>query len=117
MTSLNPAREGVTLQLSDSSGQLYCHDIALATTKGALKHGLFRFRDKTGTLADGLQRVRFKIRKDGRIVFRATGGKMSLRPATDGALRVTLRVGNRCMQTTATLRSRSLKTGTRSVYP
>jgi hypothetical protein len=30
---------------------------------------------------------------------------------------VTLRVGNICMQTTATLRSRAMKLGTRSVYP
>jgi hypothetical protein len=30
---------------------------------------------------------------------------------------VTLRVGNRCMQTTVTFRSRAMKLGTRSVYP
>jgi hypothetical protein len=116
-SSLNPASDGVTLQLSDANGQLYCHDIALATTKGALKHGVFRFRDRTGTLAAGLQRVRFKIRKDGRIVFRAAGGKMNLRPATDNGLRVTLRVGDLCLQTSATLRSRSMKVGSRSVFP
>jgi hypothetical protein len=114
---LNPASDGITLQLSDATGQVYCHDIALATTKGTLKHGVFRFRDKTGTLAAGLQRVRFKVRKDGQIVFRAAGGKMNLRAATSSGLRVTLRVGNRCMQTTATLRSRAMKLGTRSVYP
>jgi hypothetical protein len=116
-TSLNPARDGVTLQLSDGGGQLYCHDIAIATTKVGLKHGVFRFRDKTGTLAAGLRQARFKIRKNGQIVFRAAGSKMQLRPATDPGLRVTLRVGDLCMQTTATLRSRSMKVGTRSVFP
>jgi hypothetical protein len=105
------------LQLSDRNGQLYCHDIAVATTKAGLKHGVFRFRDKTGTLAAGLRQARFKIRKDGRIVFRATGSKMELRPSTDDGLRVTLRVGDLCMQTAATLHSRQLKVGTRSVFP
>ena len=113
--SLDP-RDGVTLQLSDGSGQLYCHDIGVVTTKAGLKHGVFRFRDKTGTLAGGLQTARFKIRKNGQLVFRATGNKMHLRNA-DGGLTVTLRVGDVCMQTTAALRARPAKLGTRSVFP
>ena len=116
-TSLDPAHPELTLQLSDRDGQLYCHDLALATTKGALKRGVFRFRDGTGTLADGLQRARVKIRKDGRIVFRAAGGKMHLRSAADSGLTVTLRVGGMCMQTTAALRARAAKVGTRNVFP
>jgi len=113
--SLDP-RDGVTLQLSDGSGQLYCHDIGVVTTKAGLKHGVFRFRDKTGTLAGGLQTARFKIRKNGQLVFRATSNKMHLRDA-DGGLTVTLRVGGMCMQTTAALRARPAKLGTRSVFP
>ena len=113
--SLDP-RDGVTLQLSDGSGQLYCHDIGVVTTKAGLKHGVFRFRDKTGTLAAGLQTARFKIRKNGQIVFRATGNKMHLRNA-DGGLTVTLRVGGMCMQTTAALRARPAKVGSRNVFP
>jgi uncharacterized repeat protein (TIGR01451 family) len=114
--SLDP-RDGVTLQLSDSNGQLYCHDIDVTTTKAGLKHGVFRFRDKTGTLAAGLQRARFKIRKDGQLVFRATGSKMHLRNATDSGLTVTLRVGGMCMQTTAALRAKPAKLGSRNVFP
>src|SRR5262249_26599916 len=53
-SNLNPARDGVTLQLSDADGQLYCHDIGVGGTKGAVKRGLFRFSDRTGTRADGL---------------------------------------------------------------
>jgi hypothetical protein len=113
--SLDP-RDGVTLQLSDGNGQLYCHDIAVVTTKAALKHGVFRFRDKTGTLAAGLQNARFKIRKNGQLVFRATGNKMHLRNA-NGGLTVTLRVGGVCMQTTAALRARPAKVGSRNVFP
>jgi hypothetical protein len=113
--NLDP-RDGVTLQLSDGNGQLYCHDIGVVTTKAGLKHGVFRFRDKTGTLAAGLQNARFKIRKNGQLVFRATGKKMDLRNA-DGGLTVTLRVGGLCMQTTAALRARPAKVGTRDVFP
>lgn len=116
-TSLDPAHAALTLQLSDHEGQLYCHDLALVTTKAASKRGVFRFRDKTGTAAAGLQRARLKIRKDGRIVFRAAGGKMHLRSAANSGLTVTLRVGGMCMQTTAALRARPAKVGTRNVFP
>jgi len=114
---LDPVRDGVTLQLSDRDGRLYCHDIALVTTKGGLKRGVFRFRDKAGTLAAGLQQARLKIRKDGQIVFRAAGGKMHLRTPADTGVRVTLRAGGQCMQTTALLRTRPAKIGTRNTFP
>ncbi len=113
--SLDPVRDGVTLQLSDRDGRLYCHDLALVGTRGG--RSLFRFRDEAGNLAEGLQRARLKIRKDGRIVFRATGGKMNLRTPEDSGVRVTLRVGGQCMQTNALLRSRPAKLGTRNTYP
>ena len=115
--SLDPVRDGVTLQLSDGDGRLYCHDLALVTTRAALKRRVFRFRDRTGTLAAGLQRARLKIRTDGRIVFRAAGGKMQLRTPVDTGMRVTLRVGGQCMETTALLRPRPAKVGTRNTFP
>jgi hypothetical protein len=58
-----------------------------------------------------------KIRKNGQIVFRAAGGKMHLRNARDGGVTVTVRVGGMCMQTTAALRARPAKVGSRSVFP
>jgi uncharacterized repeat protein (TIGR01451 family) len=116
-TPVDLANSGITLQLSDNEGQLYCHDLGLVATKGAAKRGVFRFRDKSGSVADGLQRARLKFRKDGQVVFRAAGGKMQLRSAGDGGVTVTLRVGGMCMQTTAALRARPAKLGTRSVFP
>jgi uncharacterized repeat protein (TIGR01451 family) len=116
-TSLDPVRDGASLQLSDRDGRLYCQDLALVTTKAALKRGVFRFRDKAGTLAAGLQRARLKIRKDGRIVFRAAGGKMHLRTPADTGVRVTLRAGGQCMQTTTLLRTRPTKVGTLNTFP
>lgn len=88
-------RDGVTLQIADTDGQIYCHDIPVVAKKRLLKRGVFRFRDRTGTVADGLRNARIKIRKDGRVVFRAAGRKMSFRTPTGNGLAVTLRVGNR----------------------
>src|SRR4029453_14078278 len=77
--SFNPSRDGVTLQIADSDGQIYCHDIPVRATKRGLKRGIFRFRDRTGTQAAGPRTVRFKVRKDGRVVFRAKGRKLPFR--------------------------------------
>src|SRR5262249_37998522 len=54
--TFNPAGDGVTLQIADHSGQVYCHNIPLASKPRWLKHGVFRFSDKTGTAASGLRR-------------------------------------------------------------
>jgi hypothetical protein len=114
---LDPVHDGVTLQLSDLDGELYCHDLALVTTKSGLKRGVFRFSDRTGTRAAGLQRARLKIRKDGQIVFRAAGGKMHLRTPADTGVKVTLRAGGQCMQSTVVLRTNPSKVGTRNIFP
>src|SRR5262249_29446473 len=115
--TFNPASDGVTLQIADPSGQVYCHDIPVTSKPRLLKHGVFRFSDKTGTAASGLRRVRFKIRKDGRIVVRAVGRKMSYRTPTGPDLMVTLRVGNQCLQATPKLRPAKAKVGTRITFP
>ena len=78
---------------------------------------MFRFRDRTGTQAGGLQKVRFKIRKDGRVVFRAKGRKMQFRAPAGNGVGVTLRVGDQCTSATAALRSRRAQSGTRMVFP
>src|SRR5262249_59767201 len=100
--TFDPASDGVSLQIADHSGQVYCHTIPLASKPGWLKHGVFRFRDKTGSAADGLRRVRFKIRKDGRVVVRAVGRKMSYRTPTGTDLTVTLPAANQCLHATPT---------------
>jgi hypothetical protein len=114
---LDAVRAGATLQLSDRDGGLYCQNLALVTTKRGLKRGVFRFKDRAGTLAAGLQRARLKIGKDGRIVFRAAGAKMHLRTPAESGVTVTLRAGGQCMQANALLRNRPTKVGTRNTYP
>jgi hypothetical protein len=114
--SFNPTRDGVTLQIADRDGQIYCHDIPVRATKRGLKHGVFRFRDRTGAQAGGLRSVRFKIRKDGRVVFRARGRKLPFRSPA-GAVDVTLRVGGQCTHTTPVLRTSSTQSVTRILFP
>src|SRR5262249_43318165 len=115
--SFSPTRDGVTLQIADRDGQIYCHDIPMRATKRGLKHGVFRFRDRTGARADGLRTVRFKIRKDGSVVFRAKGGKMPFRAPAGDNVDLTLRVGGQCTHTTAALRTRATHSVTRILFP
>jgi uncharacterized repeat protein (TIGR01451 family) len=115
--AVDPVRDGVTLQLSDGAGRLYCHDLAMVTSPRARRRGVFRFTDRAGTRADGLQRVRLKIRRNGTMVFRAAGRKLDLRTPADGDVQVTLRVGGQCLRTAASLRARPAKQGIRNTYP
>jgi hypothetical protein len=113
----DPARDGITLQIADRDGQIYCHDIPVRSSKRGLKRGVFRFRDRTGKQAGGLRTVRFKIRKDGKVVFRAKGRKMQFRTPAGNDVGVTLRVGDQCTHATTTVRSRPVHSGTRIVFP
>ena len=97
---------------------MYCHDIPVASKPRWLKHGVFRFSDKTGTVASGLRRSAIKIRKDGRVVVRAGWSKdVSTGRRRGSDLMVTLRVGNQCLQATPTPRSGKAKVGTRITFP
>jgi hypothetical protein len=113
----DPARDGVTLQIADQDGQLYCHDVPLEATKRSLKRGVFRFRDRTGQLAAGLRTARLKVRKDGTVVFRTKGRKMSYRMPKGSDMTVTLRIGGMCTQTRTQMRLRERKSGMRFAYP
>ncbi len=115
--SVDPARDGVTLQIADGDGQVYCHDIPVRTRKRLLKRGVFKLRDRKGTSAAGIRSARIKIRKDGRVVFRIRGRKMQFRTPTGSGVRVTLRVGGQCTQAVAPLRTRQRQSSTRMMFP
>ena len=66
-----------SLQISDASGQLFCQTVGARSWKHPSARA-YRFKDKTGKLAGGLKRGRFKIRRDGSIVFRTAGKKKCL---------------------------------------
>lgn len=100
----DPTRGDTSLQIADDSGQLFCATIGASHWKK--KGRSFRFQDKKRTFAGGLKKGRFKIRKNGQVVFRTRGRKMSLRTPASPHLDVTLRVGGACWQAPATLRRR-----------
>ena len=96
----DPSAQDTTLQIADASGTIFCKTVSAPNWKHAKR--TFRFRDKKNTFAGGLRKGKFKVKKNGQIVFRTRGKKVDIRP-TDGAVRVTLRVGNQCAQSTALL--------------
>jgi hypothetical protein len=99
--SMGPMHD-VTLQITDGSGQLLCRTIpAHSWRKG--RAVAFRFRDTGGRHADGLRTARLKVRRDGRLVFRARGKKMPLRFTAGGPARITVRMGQQCASTSGEL--------------
>ena len=110
---------GTTIQLRDVEGQLLCQMIPFVPNAVLARKGLFKFKDKTGTLAAGLRRARFRVneKKGGRIAFRAKGKKMTFRDPVGPDVQVTIGVGTQCTQATATLKTKRAKKGQRLVFP
>jgi hypothetical protein len=108
--SFDPTRQDTTLQVSDESGQLFCTTVAAKNWKK--KGKTFRFRDKKRVFAGGLKKGRFKMKKNGQIVFKTNGRKMTLRAPSKPRVDVTLRVGGACWQAPATLRKKNNKATT-----
>ncbi len=101
----DPKTQDTSLQMSDGAGMLFERTIT-SPNWAAPRARLFRFADQVGTVGGGLYMARFKVKRDGRVVFRAVGRQMGLR-ATDGReVRVTVRVGNLCAQTITNLRAK-----------
>jgi hypothetical protein len=102
--TFDPTRQDTTLQVADESGQLLCTTVAAKywTKKGKT----FRFRDKKRAFAGGLKKGRFKMKKNGQIVFKTSGRKMTLRAPSKPRVDITLRVGGACWQAPATLRKK-----------
>jgi len=104
--------KGATLQLSDPSGTLFCETMPASAWKHPNAH-VFRYRDKTGTLAGGLKRSRFKMKKQGGAVFRTMGKKVALGQTDGHDVKVTVAVGGRCAQSMTQLRAR----GATMIFP
>jgi len=64
------------------------------------------FWDKQGkgSFSNGLSDGRFQITRDGSVIFRTHGHNASLRTPLARNVRITVRVGDRCSQTTTALR-------------
>ncbi|HJQ83312.1 MAG TPA: hypothetical protein VKA21_04505 [Candidatus Binatia bacterium] len=101
----DPMSARTTVQVSDAEGVVFCQSMPLAAWRHPRKR-VFRFRDRTGTLAGGLRQSRFDMRKSGAIGFRVAGASVAVRPPSGADVQVTVAVGGRCSRATAALRAR-----------
>ncbi len=102
----DPNKEGATILVTDHQGQVFCQAIPMDQAVQIGSSYLFKYRDKTGRKAGGLRKANFKVRKSGKVVFRANGKALDLREPESRDLVVTLRVGDQCMRAAAPLRTR-----------
>jgi len=118
-TGFDPGLQGTQLQVRDSEGTLLCQKIPFKSDSASTRKGVFKFKDKTGKMASGIRRAKFKIQKkhSNRIMFRTKGKKMSFREPVGSDITVTLAVGNQCTTQNASLRSRKgIKNGRALVF-
>jgi hypothetical protein len=115
----DPGAQGTHLQVRDTNGTFICQLIPFKSDPLWTKMGVFKFRDKTGLMANGLRRAKFKIqkKKSNRVMFRTNGKKMSFREPVGTEVTVTLAVGNQCTQQAANLRTKKgVKSGRALVF-
>ena len=102
---LDPRLAGATLQISDPSGTILCQPIPAAAWTHRNKRS-FRFKDKTGSVAAGLKRARFAMKRSGAIRFK-TKGKAVVMGTTQGHdVKVTIGVGGQCSEAMTQLRAK-----------
>jgi uncharacterized repeat protein (TIGR01451 family) len=91
----DPMHQDTQIQITDGNGQVFCQTVT-ADHWTHKHHPVFRFKDKTHSFAGGLKIGKFRMKRNGEVMFR-TRGKQLVLGATDGRdLKVTIRVGNRC---------------------
>jgi hypothetical protein len=102
----DPMTANTTVMITDASGVVFCRTMPAAAWQHP-NSKVFRFRDKTGTIAGGINRSRFKMLKSGPIKFRTNGKHMADIRRTDGQnVKVTIAVGGKCSTAVMQLRSK-----------
>jgi hypothetical protein len=104
-SGFDPTTQDTSIQVSGPDGQIFCKTIAADTFKH--RERWYAFRVKKHEFEGGLRKGRFKVKRNGRILFSTRGKKMSLPVTPNGEARVTLRVGDQCAQTTGQLRTKA----------
>jgi hypothetical protein len=99
----DPMNQDTSIQISDASGQLFCQTVGARNWKHPRRR-LFRFRDKAGSYAGGLKKGNFRMKRNGKILFRTRGKKVAIHGTNGQNVLVTLRVGNQCAQSQMSLR-------------
>jgi hypothetical protein len=99
----DPLRQDTTLQLSDGVGPLVCTTITADRWRrtGGLTFG-FNGKGREG----GLDAGKFRVNRDGNLLFSARARGIALRKLEGGSVRLTVRVGTACSGSTMALRQR-----------
>ena len=107
---LDPRESGLTLQLTDDSGTLFCSHFADDGWKRkGQKRAKYRHRDKTTASTNGMRIARFKVNKKGRVIFTARGPRAQLTMPSAGPVKVSVQVGETCRVSSAEMRSKRRK--------
>jgi hypothetical protein len=100
----DPLRQDTSIQLSDASGPVLCTTIQAQRWR-RLRRLSYRFADRAGAFAGGLEAGEFHINRNGTLVFRARGRDVGVRAIDGGSVRLTIRVGNDCSRSSMALRA------------
>jgi len=101
----DPTGHDTSLQISDDKGQVVCATVAGSHWMHPTPRR-YSFCDKDGTFAGGLRDGRFVKKKNGRVIFRAISRKLPDQIVDGRNVRITVRVGNQCSQSTMELRAK-----------
>lgn len=112
---VDPTSQDVTLQLRKPAAELLCVNVGHERWSANKKRNKFTFKDRKGSVAQGLRKLGLKVKKDGSVGFLASGKNMDLSGFTDPSLTATVRVGDRCSAATIALRKKGKNKGL--VYP
>ena len=99
----NPLAQDTQIELSDNGQPVLCTIVGAAHWKRASRL-VFRFADRGGHFAGGLDSGQFRIDRSGRILFSARSRSVGMSGVQTGNVRVTIRVGNQCSSSTLALR-------------
>lgn len=104
----DPGLQGTTLLLADDQGNFLCQAIPFKSDPVWTAKGVFKFRDETGLMSNGLREATFRIQreKSAHPLFTTEGEGMQYRSPSGKVVTVTVRVGTQCSQTTATLKTK-----------
>jgi len=102
--SFDATKQDTTLQIADAQGQIFCTTIAAKHFMPRGQHTMAFWGD--GSFANGLSDGRFDLKANRSVAFRTHGRKAQIRPSTGQTLRVTLRVGAHCSQTSLVPRAK-----------
>jgi hypothetical protein len=99
----DPLRQDTALQLSDGVGSLFCATTAADRWRRTSGLG-YRFTSKDRGAAGGLEAAKFRITRDGNLLFSARARGVARRALEGGSVRLTVRVGSACSTSTMALR-------------